>query len=350
MPATSRHRSEKQTIIRRPTIRLRHIGWRGKTGTITMKTTEAKEENSAAGDLQLPPQQHETPATPESTSKVGSAERTGSEEAERALLDAARQVHEAGKRIRGEEGALRAERKATRERRDGLRSRHNELLSSAAIVGTHLALEGRDRDNSWCERFAKMFDARWTAMSASNPRAALIRVMTAGAASIDGIRIAARAVDRVVDEKGAELQSLPAGERLAAVAALFSNGVTTLAGDNKPNTAPARPKSTANGIRLVGPGLEHLKPGEARRAVVQLRADNTVKLLLIVDGPETVQLAPGTNWNDRTRGELEKSAKTKARLIAADDGERLELPCRADLLRHVQGGAVVAVAYVPNGR
>jgi hypothetical protein len=315
---------------------------------MTMKikeAIEAIEEHGAGGGLLPLLREEKTSVTSEPTSKVDS-----SEEADSALLTAARQVHEAGKQIQAQEEALRDERKATREKKDGLRSRRNELLSSAAIVGTHLALEGRDRDNAWCKRFAEMFDARWTAMSASSPRAALIRVMTAGAASTDGIRVAARAVDRVVDEKGAELLSLPAEERLAAVAALFSNGVTTLAGDNRPSARAEAPRSKGKGLRLIGPGLELLRPGEARRAVVQLRPDNTVQLLLIVDGAEAVQLAPAENWTDRTRAELEKSVKAKARLIAANDGERLELPGRAELLRYAQAGAVVALAYVPESK
>jgi hypothetical protein len=135
---------------------------------------------------------------------------------------------------------LKAESKKAKKGREGLRSRRNDLLSQAAIVVTHAALAGYDQDLDWCNRIAGAFQEKWTATSQANCRAGLIRVITGGAASTDGIRVGARAVDRVLAEHRERMATLPDAERRTAIEELFSKGVTAVAGDNRPTLPAAR--------------------------------------------------------------------------------------------------------------
>jgi hypothetical protein len=65
-------------------------------------------------------------------------------------------------------------------------------------------------------------------------------VLTAGAASTDGIRVGARAVDRVIAEHGPRVATLAEAERSAAISELFARGVTAVAGDNRPTSPTGR--------------------------------------------------------------------------------------------------------------
>ncbi|MFC7737647.1 ATP-dependent RecD-like DNA helicase [Roseomonas sp. GCM10028921] len=170
-----------------------------------------------------------------------------------------------------EAGTLRTMRKSRGEVRAITRSRENSFLASAAMVVAMACLARIDEDLSRCRQLAAALDAKWTKTSDDNPRAGLARVIGRGAISSANARSTARAMDRLISERGAALRSLPFEEQRTEVALTLEGGLHAYLADTG--------VSGRKGPRLLGRLVGALRPGKPALAKLRLGDDGTVELL-----------------------------------------------------------------------
>ncbi|MFC7738241.1 hypothetical protein ACFQX4_20990 [Roseomonas sp. GCM10028921] len=223
-----------------------------------------------------------------------------------------------------------------------LRSRQDELLSGVAQVVTMACVAGLDRDRDWCVATAAAAGQTWTATSDAHPRAALCRVVSRGLIAANRARRMGHAVEHLLAAREAEFARMSVTEREQAIAMALQGGITQFL----PKAAKAA-RAARSGPVLIGPGVEHLAPGAEARAVLRRLDEGTVELVFLTVPEGRVILRPGRRWDNRYQREISKVEGAIVR--GSGDDLRVEAPASAELLRHVNAGALEAVSYTAPG-